>query len=42
MKAEDLKKIFRDSNSEGKVLLDVKGIYEKDVLEDIGINCWRL
>lgn len=38
----DLKKMYRIVNDDEKVLLDVKGIYEIDALNEAGISYWRL
>lgn len=38
----DIKKIFRKSSDNEKVLLDVKGIYKVEDLEASGMRWWRL
>lgn len=43
MSIEKMKQLYRKSSSEkGKVLIDVKGIFNIDVLENSGLNWWRL
>ena len=38
---DELKKLFGD-NTDKKVLIDVKGIYSPKMLNDMGVNLWRL
>jgi UDP-N-acetyl-D-galactosamine dehydrogenase len=39
---EDYLKLFRDMPNEEKVLIDVKGILDRETLKQAGIRCWRL
>lgn len=39
---DELKKMFVKSKKEEKILMDVKGIFDKDLLEEEGITYWRL
>jgi UDP-N-acetyl-D-galactosamine dehydrogenase len=38
----DIKRLFKDSPDEEKVLLDIKGIYKVDELKESGMRYWRL
>ena len=42
LKLEDIKKLFRNSPDEEKVLIDVKGLYKVENLEKSGMKWWRL
>ena len=35
-------KLFREMPNEEKVLVDVKGILDRNVIRSAGIRCWRL
>lgn len=39
---EQIKKMFRESNDEEKVLIDVKGLYKVSDLKESGMKYWRL
>lgn len=38
----DIKKMFKASNDDEKVLIDVKGLYSVEVLKESGMRYWRL
>jgi len=42
MTLDDIKKLFKESPDEEKVLIDVKGIYKISELESSGMRYWRL
>ena len=42
MEMEEIKRLFEESEEGNKVLIDVKGIYDVDVLEKSGLCWWRL
>ena len=42
MTVEQYLKLFRDVPNDEKVLVDVKGILDRDTLNQAGIHCWRL
>lgn len=42
MSLSDIKKMFRESADEEKVILDVKGLYKIDELNESGMRWWRL
>ncbi len=39
---EDIKKMYRDGVDDGKVLIDVKGLYKVEDLKSSGLQWWRL
>lgn len=42
MEIEELKKLYGCSDDTGKVLIDVKGIYDRKMLKESGLVWWRL
>lgn len=42
MRLEDIKRLYKNSPDEEKVLLDVKGIYKVSDLKESGLRYWRL
>ncbi len=42
MSLDDIKKLYRDTSDEEKVLIDVKGLYKIEDLKASGIQWWRL
>ena len=42
MSVEQYLKLFRDMPNEEKVIVDVKGILERNVASQSGVRCWRL
>ena len=42
LEIEELKKLYGNAKETGKVLIDVKGIYAVDTLEESGLIWWRL
>ena len=42
MRVEDYLKLFRNMPDEEKVLVDVKGILDREEMKQTGIRCWRL
>ena len=42
MNLDDIKKLFRNGDDSEKVLIDVKGLYTIQDLNDSGMNWWRL
>ena len=42
MSAEQYLKLFREIPNEEKVLVDVKGILDRETTKQAGIRCWRL
>lgn len=42
IKIDELKKLYKESGNDKKVLIDVKGIYKVEVLKESGICWWRL
>ena len=42
MGLEEYLKLFREMPNEEKVLVDVKGILDRDAIMQAGIRCWRL
>ena len=42
LKLDDIKKLYKNTPDEEKVLLDVKGLYKVKELEDSGMRFWRL
>ena len=39
---EDIEKMFKDEPNNKKVIVDVKGVRNKDELKDLGYRYWRL
>ena len=39
---DDIKKLYKQSTDDAKVLVDVKGIYKLNELEASGMRFWRL
>ena len=42
MSLKDIKKLYRDGADEEKVLIDVKGLYKIEDLNESGLQWWRL
>lgn len=42
MKISEIKSLYKESNDIKKVLIDVKGIYNVNILEESGLSWWRL
>lgn len=42
MSVEQYLKLFRDMPNEEKVLVDVKGILNREAMKQAGVRCWRL
>jgi len=39
---KDIDTMYKDGNNQSKVLIDVKGIYDKSTYQDLGYRYWRL
>lgn len=42
MELEDVRELFADENPDQQILIDVKGIFNKEDLDDSGVRYWRL
>ena len=42
MSLDDIKKLYKTSADDEKVLLDVKGLYTVKALDESGMRYWRL